>query len=625
MNEIEREPSSDGHRDLPSAPVGSEARANLPFWIVGIGASAGGVEALSEFFKAMPAQPSMAFVVIQHLSPDHQSLMAEILSRHTAMPVRQITDGMNVEKDHVYVIAPGFTVTLAAGRFHLGRPIEQRGHRRPVDDFFRSLAEEQKERAIIVVLSGTGTNGTAGAQAIKAAGGICIAQDPDTANFPGMPRSLVYAGYADQVLAPREIPALLLKYAAHAIIAPEEKADSERNEEREQSHLREILAILRLRTGHRFNGYKQPTLLRRMHRRMGLAGLEQLSNYAALLRDNAEEAGALANDLRIHVTGFFRDAEAWEALRTAVVRPLIDQHPGDRPLRAWVTACASGEEAYTLAMLITDELQAADKNIEVKIFATDTADRSLDLARAGVYPAGIEGDLSVELLDRFFDRDDHTYRIKKHIREMVVFAGQDLLHDPPFSHIDLCTCRNLLIYLEPDSQTRALRLMHFALHEGGYLFLGSAEALGAAEQLYMAVSKKWRIYQRVGAGSQRFAELPSIARNALLKVQQKEPPSSTVRMPDPLHSVQWALLERFGPPLAVVDRHERVVYFHGDTATFLVHPPGQPTNLLLDLVRPPLRAAVRGVLRQAIAERTTVSISHGDLETAPGGGFARWW
>jgi two-component system, chemotaxis family, CheB/CheR fusion protein len=537
----------------PAAPVGFEARADLPFPVVGIGASAGGLGPLTEFFEVVPSDSGIAFVVIQHVAPDRESLMAEILARHTSMPVRQIEDGMAIQPDAVYVIAPGYTVRLSGGKFQLSEPVEQRGHRRPVDDFFRSLAEEQKEKAVVVVLSGTGTNGTAGAQAVKAAGGVCIAQDPETADFPGMPRSLIGAGYADQVLPPRDIPPLLVKYARHPFLQPEssESAEIERVLERDRRHLREILAILRVRTGHQFAGYKHPTLLRRIQRRMGLAGLTLLSDYTALLRDNAEEAATLANDLMINVTGFFRDPDAWEALRTAVITPLVNQHPGDRPIRAWATACASGEEAYTLAMLISEEMQAAGKDIEVRIFATDTADRSLALARAGVYPGGIEGDISNERLDRFFDKEEHTYRIKKHIREMVVFAPHDLLHDPPFSRVDLCTCRNLLIYLEPETQSRVLMLLHFALCDGGYLFLGNAETTGPAERAFSIVSKNWRIYHRVALGQHRPPELPTLAKRSLQKAQSNsELTAGSLRGSYNHLSLQWALLDRCAPPYA---------------------------------------------------------------------------
>ena len=303
---------------------------------------------------------------------------------------------MRVEPNHVYVIRPGFTVTLKGGRLHLGQPVEKRGHRRPVDDFFRSLAREQQESAIGVILSGTGTNGTAGAQAIKAAGGLCIAQDPDSAEFPGMPQSLIHAGYADQILAAGEIPAALRQYVAHPFLDLNAKgrARAAQEIERHRQELAEIIALIRVKTGHDFACYKPPTILRRIDRRMGLRGLTTLTDYANCLRQETEEVSTLANDLMINVTGFFRDPEAWEAFREAVIHPLVKERAPDDPIRAWVTACASGEEAYSLAMLISEEAERLGKSVEVKIFATDTAEKPLGLARAGIYPGGIEGDVS---------------------------------------------------------------------------------------------------------------------------------------------------------------------------------------------------------------------------------------
>ena len=599
-----------GAPDEASAPIDFSARARLPFPVVGIGASAGGIDALRTFFGSTPADTGMAYIVIQHLSPEHESLMADILGRCTPMPVRQIDQGMIVEPDHVYVIRPGFTVTLEEGVLHLGEPVEKRGHRRPVDDFFRSLAREQKESAIAVILSGTGTNGSAGAQAIKAGGGLCVAQDPEEAEFPGMPQSLIHAGYADQVLRVEEIPAVLRQYAQHPFLDLNAKGRARAAEEleRHRQQLADIIAIIRAATGHDFTPYKPPTVLRRIDRRMGLLGLARLADYAKQLRENTVEVAALANDLMINVTGFFRDSEAWEAFREAVVRPLVENRSTDDTVRAWVTACASGEEAYTLAMLISEEAERVGKSLEVKIFATDTADKSLALARAGVFPGGIEGDVSPERLERFFERDEHTYRVKKSLRDQVVFAPQDVLRDPPFSRVDIVTCRNLLIYLEPEAQRRALTLMHFALREGGHLFLGNAETLGHAATLFEVVSKRWRIYRRVAAGQHRISQLPTLAaRTAEVRPAARMTPTSIAR-PSPTATIQAALLEEFGPPSAVVDVNERIVYFHGDAAPYLQLPPGEVTQNFLDMVRTSLRPAVRNALRAAIADKQPVTV-----------------
>src|SRR5581483_3388215 len=323
-------------------------------------------------------------------------------------------------------------------------------------------------------------------------------------------------------------------------------------------------------------------------------------------REKTEEVSTLANDLMIHVTGFFRDPAAWEAFREAVIRPLVAERAFDEPIRCWVTACASGEEAYTLAMLIAEEADRCGKSVDVKIFATDTADKSLAFARAGIYPGGIEGDVLPERLERFFDRDEQTYRVKKALRDQVVFAPQDVLHDPPFSRVDIVTCRNLLIYLEPEAQRRVLTLMHFALRDGGHLFLGNAETLGHAETLFEVVSKRWRIYRRLGTNRHAASQLPALVATAreLRPVARVVPP--VLIRPSPTATIQAALLDEFGPPSAVVDANERILYFHGDATAYLQVPPGEMTQDFLDLVRPELRPVVRTALREAIGERRTI-------------------
>ena len=620
MNETAGPPAESTPDDTagPRAPVEESPRANLPFPVVGIGASAGGLEALEAFFSACPIDLGMAYVVIQHLSPDHQSLMASILSRRTAMPVAEVLDQMAIEPDHVYVIAPGRTLTLVQGRFHLGEPVERRGNRRPVDDFFRSLAEEEKEKAIIVVLSGTGTNGTAGAQAVKAAGGICIAQNPDSAAFPGMPRSLIHAGYADQVLESHQMPAFLERIGRHAYldVAQDQAEGSSAALEQERQRLREVLALLRTRTRHDFTGYRKPTLIRRIQRRMGLHGVNRLRDYAAFLRERPDELESLANDLMINVTGFFRDPEGWEALRSAVIAPLVDRKRGDS-IRAWVTACASGEEAYTLAIVLAEEIARVGEKIDVKIYATDTADKSLALARAGVFPGGIEANLSPERLERFFDQDEHTFRVKKEIRDTVIFAQHDVLRDPPFSRLDLCTCRNLLIYLEPETQRRVLTLLHFALNDGAYLFLGTSESVPAVPESFEVVSKRWRIFRRTGPSQHRFTELPSFSLRSLGEAA-RDPDSSAMTRASATFAIQRALLERYGPPTVVVNRADEVVYFHGDTDPFLRHPAGEPTRDLFELLRPAMRPSVRNALRVAVREHRNVTAQDGEVETVTG-------
>jgi two-component system, chemotaxis family, CheB/CheR fusion protein len=606
-----------------ATPADRAARPRLPFPVVGIGASAGGVEALQRFFAAVPAGSGMAYVAIQHLSPEHKSLMVDILSRCTSMPVHQIEDGMSIAPDHVYVIRPGRTVTLEDGKLRLGEVLERVGHRRPVDDFFRSLAREQREQAIAVVLSGTGSNGTAGAQTIKAAGGLCIAQDPESADFPGMPQSLIHSGYADQILRTEEIPRVLQHYSQHALGAPESASALTRQVPKPsqlEQQLREILQILHARTGHDFSSYKAATVLRRVQRRMGLVGASDFESYGTRLRGSTAEVTALANDLMINVTGFFRDPEVWEALRESVIRPLIARRQSGEAIRAWVTACASGEEAYSLAILIDEEAERAGKIFEVKIFATDSAEKSLARARAGIYPSGIEGDLPAERLERFFEANEHTYRIGRKLREQIVFAPQDLLRDPPFSRVDIVTCRNLLIYLNPEAQQRTLALLHFALREGGYLLLGNAESLGHADTLFEVVGKRWRIYRRASPAAAR-VELPAAPpRIPEVHARVNPIPHPKVRAAA-IPAIQRALLDEIGAPTAVVDANERIVYFHGDASGILQPPSGEITQNLLEMVRPALTAGVRSALRQAMAEKRLAS-AHAEAEEPGAFAFA---
>lgn len=571
----------------------------------------------------MPPDSGMAFVLIQHLSPDRESMLAEILTRHTRMTVLQVEDGMQVHANHVYIIRPGNSLFIQDGKLRLGEILQRKSNNRPVDDFFRSLAEEQRERAICIVMSGMGSNGAAGAQAIKAVGGLCIAQDPDSAEYPSMPRHLMEAGYADYVIPPKDMPAVLLAYAGHPYASGRERTAAQIK--RDEGAFREILAILRTRTRQEFAGYKKPTLVRRVQRRMGLARILKMVDYAKMLRHNASEITALVDDLLIHVTGFFRDSEAWEVLRERVIVPMVAAREPDASIRCWVAACASGEEAYTLAMLLVEEAERADKPLDIKIFATDMADRTLQNARAGTYPAGIETEITQERLNRFFTKEDAVYRIRADLRERVVFAPQNVLQDPPFSRIDIATCRNLLIYLEPELQQKLLSLLHFGLREGGTLFLGTSETVAGSDEMFDPIDKKWRIYRRVGPTRHGRVEFPPPRTVRDLDPTSERPSGAERRVgtrPSLAQLTHKALLERHTPTAVTVDRDHRVVYFHGQTSTYLEQPPGEPTRELMVLVRESLRGAVRAALQRAIVEGVPVTMPEGWVDL-PGGGKQR--
>jgi two-component system, chemotaxis family, CheB/CheR fusion protein len=567
----------DGKADAPAAAKASGRRKSVDFPVVGIGASAGGIEALIRLFEAMPADSGMAFVIVLHLDPTHESQLAQLLGQHTEMPVAEIADGMAIEPDHVYVIAPASSLTVERGRLRLKEPAEPRGHRHPVDVLFASLANDQRERAICIVLSGTGKNGTEGLKEVKAQGGCVLVQDPETARFDGMPLSAIAAKLDDHVLAPENMPKFLLRYIRHAYVAAPDAIDEPTADG--DSPLDPILALLRVRFGHDFRHYKRSTLLRRVHRRMGLANLEAVDDYTDLLRTSPAEIAALVKDLMISVTRFFRDPEAWETLDKTVLAPLVAERDSDAPIRLWAPGCATGEEAYSLAMLLTERAEAAQKQFQIKIFATDSQDDNLTFARAGVYPEAALSAIPPDRLRRFFDKLDGTYEIKKELRDLVVFATHNLLREPPFSRIDLITCRNLLIYLEPQAQKRVLAMLHFGLREGGYLFLGGAETVGVHHDLFETVSKKWRIYRRLGPTRHDLVNFPLLS--GPTRPAHADGATAPAAEPPPARLAevaQRALLERFAPASVLIDRKGRALWFHGPTGDFLAPPTGEPTH-----------------------------------------------
>jgi two-component system, chemotaxis family, CheB/CheR fusion protein len=568
------------------------------FPVVGIGSSAGGLEALQQLFRAMPPDSGLAFIVAAHLDPSQKSHLPELLSRCTEMPVVQIESSVAVEPDHVYVIAPDQELTIRNGVVHGDKPTAPRGHRHPVDAFFRSLAEDQGERAIAIVLSGTGTNGSLGLRFIKAEGGITLAQEPETAGFTGMPRSAIATGIVDLVLPPDRMPEALLGIVRHPYIRQPAKID----EAAPEDQLQTLLALVRSNTRQDFGSYRKRTLLRRIQRRMGLHRIETLAQYIERLRNDAQEARALAADLTINVTGFFRDPEAWQVLGDRVIAPLLQQRTANSTIRVWVPGCSTGEEAYSIAMLVAEQAAAAAKSVDLKLFATDVAAGVLTSARGGIYPGSIAQDVSAERLERWFEKEDDTYCVRPALRETITFAPQNLLQDPPFSRIDLISCRNLLIYLEPDIQKRVINLFHFALREGGHLFLGPSEAIGSEEELFRSVSKKWRIFRRLGPTRHDIVDFPLIGPNdgapvgELAAAAAADPPARVGELMD------QALLERYAPASALIDIHHRVLFLRGPTEDYLRPPAGEPSYDLLAMAREGLQTVLRMTIRKAIDE-----------------------
>jgi two-component system CheB/CheR fusion protein len=582
--------------------------------VVGLGASAGGIEALGQFFDTMPADSNLVFVVVLHLDPTRQSLLSSILSHHTAMPVIEIEDGIEIAPNKVYVIAPNYDLTLDGNALRLTDPAQPRGHRHPVDVLFQSLAEQRAERSAAIILSGTGTNGTQGLREVKANGGLILVQDPATASFDGMPRSAIGAGLADHVLAPADMPAALLRYFQHGYVAAPDGLGTLPGSK--QPGLESLFGLLRAHSGHDFHVYKPATLRRRINRRMSLASLSSLDEYIARLRSDPVEVKALVRDLLISVTSFFRDEDAWTALDDIVISQLVADRAAGASIRVWVPACATGEEAYSVAMLLQERAEAAHKQFDLKIFASDIQDDNLNVARAGVYPSASVETMAPERYLRFFDRLDGSYQVRKSLRDLVVFARQNLLHDPPFSRMDLITCRNMLIYVDPDAQKRALALFHFALREGGRLFLGSAETVGRSDDLFETVSKKWRIYRRSGPTRHDIVDFPRLGGQASGSRQQEVLPAAEplVRVSE---AARRALLDRYAPASVLIDQRGRVLYFHGDTGDYLKQPNGEPTRDLLAMAREGLLAKLRGAIQTAIADKQEIrfdtQIRQGDV------------
>ena len=467
------------------APPADDARSagRSLFPIVGIGASAGGLEALELFLKNVPAASGMAFVIVQHLDPTHKGIMAELLQRATPMKVAQIKDRTQVQPDCVYVIPPNKDLSILHGVLHLLDPVTPRGLRLPVDFFLRSLAEDAAERSIGVILSGMGSDGTLGLKAIKGKAGAVFVQDPATAKFDGMPRSAVDAGLADVVAPVEALPGRIIAYLKHLpFIADPELAREDKN----QSAFEKVVILLRSQTGQDFSLYKKNTIYRRIERRMGIHQIAKIANYVRFLQENPQEAELLFKELLIGVTSFFRDPAAWEQLQTGVIPALLKNRPPTQPLRVWVPACATGEEAYSLAILFQEALEKLKPGHQptLQIFATDLDKDAIEKARAAVYPLNIAADVSPERLRRFFVKAERGYQVSKPIRETVIFALQNVIMDASFTKLDLVSCRNLLIYLLPELQKSLLSLFHYSLNRCGVLFLGSAESVAGDNHLF---------------------------------------------------------------------------------------------------------------------------------------------
>ena len=574
--------------------------------VVGIGASAGGLPALERFFAAMPPESGMAFVVIMHLAPERESYLASLLQRYTAMTVIQVNETTPIEPNRVYVIPPNCNLANTGAELQL-IPLEaERQARAPIDFFFRTLAEQRGD-GVAVILSGSGTDGALGIKAIKEKGGLLMVQDPLEAEYNGMPQSAIGTGLVDVILPVAELARELLRYQENkqVIRLPDEPAALPGED---QDAFDQILAQLQLRTGHDFSQYKRSTLLRRIGRRLQVTHSTDLKTYLDFLRRSPTEAKALFQDLLISVTSFFRDAETFRALETEVIPQLFANKGAGETLRVWVVGCASGEEAYSIAFLLLEQAAKLEYAPEIQIFASDLDEQALHIARQGLYPAAIAEDVSEERLRRFFLKEDDLYRVKAEVRERVLFALHSLLKDPPFSRLDLVSCRNLLIYLQRELQERVFGILHYALRPGGYLLLGSAESAESAPEVFTTIDKKYRIYQRQQRGGAQ-PVLPPLAAtpSSVPHLRRAGAVRPSVRRSEvQLHQ---QLLEEFAPPSLLVDEHFAVLHLSETVGRYLLHPGGLLTDDITRLIRPELQTELRSALFEAFEhDRATITL-----------------
>ncbi|MGO4376799.1 chemotaxis protein CheB [Pseudoduganella sp. RAF19] len=588
-----------------AATPSQEQTERRPTHIVGIGASAGGLDAITEFLAAVPERSGLAYIVVQHQDPLRKGLLPELLQRVTPMSVAEIRDRMPIEPDCVYVIPPNSDLAFADGMLALLHPSNQPGHRYPIDTFFRALAEEKRAHAAGVVFSGMGTDGTAGLRHIQEAGGVTLVQAPESAKFDAMPRSAIEAGVADVVALPGDMPERLW-----SAWASEPNVVHGRGHARRHA-LRELLNLLQNHTGNNFTDYKMNTVLRRIERRMKLQQSESMEAYVQFLRENPSEIELLFRELLIGVTSFFRDPKVWEHLRSVTIPEMLQSHPNGAAFKAWVPACSTGEEAYSLAMVFDEAVAHVNPKAKysLQIFATDLDPDAIDRARQGVFTRNVEENISAERLSRYFVVDGKSYRIRKELRNTIIFAQQNIISDPPFTKLDILSCRNLLIYFNPKLQEHLIPLFHYALNRNGFLVLGSADTPGNFTDLFAAVPGSGRIYQRLDASTNRVANyFPTKVTAAAIPLSNE---ARTTSMTGNLQSqVEQALLKKHSPAAVLLNAEGDILYIHGRTGAFL-EPAAGKANWNI-------HAMARDGLRYELADLINRSIRSGDQESVRG-------
>jgi two-component system CheB/CheR fusion protein len=587
------------------APRSSRRAAPRPagFPIVGVGASAGGLEAIEQFLGGLPENCGIAFVIVQHLDPTHTGIMSELLQRGTRMKVAQVKDRTRVQPDCVYVIPPNRDMSILHGVLHLFEPSIPRGLRLPIDFFFRSLAEDQGHRCAGVILSGMGTDGTLGIKAIKEAAGVVLVQDPASAKFDSMPRSGMETGLADIIAPPAELGAKLASVCKHTLRTERAELDHA-----SQTALEKIVILLRAQTGHDFSLYKKSTLYRRIERRMSVHHLDKIIQYVRVLQENLHERELLFNELLIGVTSFFRDPAAWVALKTKVFPSILKSNPNGGQLRAWTPGCSTGEEAYSLAIAFKEALVELRPtvNYQLQIFATDLDRIAVEKARLAVFPPNITADVSPELLRRYFVKEENgNYRVGKEIRDMVTFAPQNLIMDAPFTRLNILICRNLLIYLGPELQRKLIPLFHYTLQKDGVLFLGSAETVGGFTDQFTTLDQKWRIYKRtentVLTEPIDFPSAFSRHRHEVAPAERAEPPAANLQV-----LTDQIMLKRFSPAGVLINDKGDILYISGRTGKFLEPVAGKANWNAFAMARQGLREELSVACRRALKQKNIV-------------------
>ena len=586
--------------DTPARP-----KKDFLFPIAGIGASAGGLEALEQFLRHVPANSGIAFIIVQHLDPTHKGMMHELLKRATSMEIFQVRDGMRVKPNSVYVIPPNKDMSILHGVLHLFEPTAPRGLRLPIDFFLRSLADDCQERSIGVILSGMGSDGTMGLRAIKEKIGVALVQEPASAKFDSMPRSAIAAGLADIIAPAVDLPGKIIDYLNHTILLTNNEMP---REEKDQSALEKVFILLRSKTGHDFSMYKKNTVYRRIERRMSIHKINRIASYVRYLQENSQEVELLFKELLIGVTSFFRDEASWENLRLQVIPALLKTREPRQTLRAWSAGCSTGEEAYSLAMAFKEAVEQIKptQNFKLHIFATDLDRETIDKARHGFYPANIAADLSSERLKRFFTKVEGGYQIVKEIREMVTFATQNVVMDPPFTKLDILMCRNLLIYLTPELQKKLLQLFHYSLNPGGVLFLGSSETISTFTHLFEPLNIKTRIFRRLESvlplESQIFpvSFLPAKA-GVSKELTMLKPATNLQSLADQL------LLQKFSPPAVLVNDKGDILYISGRTGKYLEPAAGKANWNIFAMARDGLRFDLGSAFQKALRQKGTVT------------------